>query len=101
MYGRVDVRAKLPSGAGTWPAIWMLGKNINEPGGFFSNQFGTVSWPACGEIDIMEHWGNNPNVIHGSIHTHSSFRKHHQHANKNTLSGQQHLLCLFYRMGRN
>ena len=72
-YGRVDVRAKLPSGAGTWPAIWMLGKNINEPGGFFSNQFGTVSWPACGEIDIMEHWGNNPNVIHGSIHTPSSF----------------------------
>ena len=72
-YGRVDVRAKLPTGAGTWPAIWMLGQNINEPGGFFSNEFGTVSWPACGEIDIMEHWGNNPNVIHGSIHTPSSF----------------------------
>jgi beta-glucanase (GH16 family) len=72
-YGRVDVRAKLPIGAGTWPAIWMLGQNIIEPGGFFSNQFGTASWPACGEIDIMEHWGNNPNVIHGSIHTPSSF----------------------------
>ncbi|MFN7603201.1 MAG: family 16 glycosylhydrolase [Bacteroidota bacterium] len=72
-YGRVDVRAKLPSGAGTWPAIWMLGQNIIEPGGFFSNQFGTIGWPACGEIDIMEHWGNNPNVIHGSIHTPSSF----------------------------
>ncbi|MFM8832905.1 MAG: family 16 glycosylhydrolase, partial [Cytophagales bacterium] len=72
-YGRVDVRAKLPIGAGTWPAIWMLGQNIIEPGGVFSNQFGTVSWPACGEIDIMEHWGNNPNVIHGSIHTPSSF----------------------------
>lgn len=73
MYGRVDARAKLPTGAGTWPAIWMLGKNINEPGGFFSSQFGTTSWPATGEIDIMEHWGNNPNVIHGSIHTTSSF----------------------------
>lgn len=72
-YGRVDVRAKLPSGAGTWPAIWTLGQNINEPGGFFSSQFGAVNWPACGEIDIMEHWGNNPNVIHGSIHTPSSF----------------------------
>ncbi len=71
-YGRVDVRAKLPTGAGTWPAIWMLGKNINEPGGFFSSQFGTTNWPATGEIDIMEHWGNNPNVIHGSIHTTSS-----------------------------
>jgi len=72
MYGRVDVRAKLPAGAGTWPAIWMLGKNINEPGGYFSSQFGTTNWPATGEIDIMEHWGNNPNVIHGSIHTTSS-----------------------------
>jgi beta-glucanase (GH16 family) len=72
-YGRVDVRAKLPTGAGTWPAIWMLGKNINEPGGYFSSQFGTTNWPATGEIDIMEHWGNNPNVIHGSIHTTSSF----------------------------
>ncbi|MCX8490376.1 MAG: glycoside hydrolase family 16 protein, partial [Cyclobacteriaceae bacterium] len=71
-YGRVDVRAKLPTGAGTWPAIWMLGKNINEPGGYFSSQFGTTNWPATGEIDIMEHWGNNPNVIHGSIHTTSS-----------------------------
>jgi beta-glucanase (GH16 family) len=72
-YGRVDVRAKLPAGAGTWPAIWMLGKNINEPSGYFSSQFGTTNWPATGEIDIMEHWGNNPNVIHGSIHTPSSF----------------------------
>ncbi|MFM7851411.1 MAG: family 16 glycosylhydrolase, partial [Flammeovirgaceae bacterium] len=72
-YGRVDVRAKLPTGAGTWPAIWMLGQNIKEPGGFFSSQFGTIDWPACGEIDIMEHWGNNPNVIHTSIHTPSSF----------------------------
>jgi beta-glucanase (GH16 family) len=72
-YGRVDVRAKLPAGAGTWPAIWMLGKNINEPGGYFASQFGTTNWPATGEIDIMEHWGNNPNVIHGSVHTPSSF----------------------------
>ncbi len=71
-YGRVDVSAKLPSGAGTWPAIWMLGKNINEPGGYWSDEFGNVNWPATGEIDIMEHWGNNPNVIHGSIHTTSS-----------------------------
>jgi len=47
-YGRVEVRAKLPTGGGTWPAIWSLGAN-----------FDTVGWPTCGEIDIMEHVGNN------------------------------------------
>ncbi len=72
-YGRVDVRAKLPAGNGTFPAIWMLGKNINEQGAYFASQYGTTTWPACGEIDIMEHWGYNPNVIAQSIHTPSSF----------------------------
>jgi len=61
-YGRVDVRAKLPTGRGTWPAIWMLGNNITS-----------VGWPACGEIDIMEHVGNSQDVIHHSLHTPSSF----------------------------
>ena len=56
-YGKVEVRAKLPTGAGTWPAIWMLGEN-----------YATKPWPACGEIDIMEHVGNNQNVIHGTLH---------------------------------
>ncbi|HMO61372.1 MAG TPA: family 16 glycosylhydrolase [Ferruginibacter sp.] len=56
-YGRVEARAKLPAGGGTWPAIWMLGSNI-----------GTVGWPACGEIDIMEHIGNDLNRIHGTLH---------------------------------
>ncbi|HPH89178.1 MAG TPA: family 16 glycosylhydrolase, partial [Ferruginibacter sp.] len=56
-YGKVEVRAKLPSGGGTWPAIWMLGNDI-----------GTVGWPACGEIDIMEHVGNDQNRIHGTLH---------------------------------
>jgi beta-glucanase (GH16 family) len=74
LYGRVDVRAKLPSGVGTWPAIWMLGKNIDENGSYWDNQgYGTTSWPACGEIDIMEHWGANPNYISSAIHTPSSF----------------------------
>jgi hypothetical protein len=56
-YGRVEVRAKLPEGGGTWPAIWMLGANFDE-----------VGWPATGEIDILEHKGNEPNTIHGTLH---------------------------------
>lgn len=56
-YGKVEARAKLPIGIGTWPAIWMLGNNIN-----------TVSWPACGEIDIMEHVGKEQNKIYGTLH---------------------------------
>ena len=72
--GRVEVRAKLPTGVGTWPAIWMLGKNINENGAYWQSQgFGTTPWPACGEIDIMEHWGNNQNYIQSALHTPSSF----------------------------
>jgi beta-glucanase (GH16 family) len=67
-YGRVEARAKLPTGAGTWPAIWMLGKNIKEPGGYWTATHGTINWPACGEIDIMEHWGRNQNVISSSVH---------------------------------
>ena len=76
-YGRVDVRAKVPINAGTWPAIWMLGKNINENGAYFDLQgFGAVSWPACGEIDIMEHgiFVSQPvNYIQGTLHTPSSY----------------------------
>lgn len=56
-YGRVEVRAKLPAGKGTWPAIWMLGSNFAELG-----------WPGCGEIDIMEHRGYEPNKIFGTLH---------------------------------
>jgi beta-glucanase (GH16 family) len=71
-YGRVEARAKLPFGVGTWPAIWMLGKNVNEPGGFWQPQYGNTGWPACGEIDIMEHWGNNQNQVSSALHTPSS-----------------------------
>lgn len=56
-FGRIDIRAKLPKGNGIWPALWMLGSNISS-----------VSWPACGEIDIMELIGSSPNVCHGTLH---------------------------------
>ncbi len=56
-YGKVEFRAKLPVGGGTWPATWMLGQN-----------YATNPWPACGEIDVMEHKGNEPNTIHGTLH---------------------------------
>jgi len=74
-YGRVDIRAKAPNGQGTWPALWLLGKNVNEDGGFFDANFGTSGWPACGEIDIMEHgiFPDRPvNYIGSAIHTPSS-----------------------------
>ena len=57
-YGTIEVKAKLPLGQGTWPAIWMLGNDI-----------GTVGWPACGEIDVMEYVGKNPHTIHTTLHT--------------------------------
>ena len=73
-HGRVEARAKLPQGVGTWPAIWMLGKNINETGAYWQTQgYGTTGWPECGEIDIMEHWGSNQNFVQSALHTPSSF----------------------------
>ena len=59
-YGRFEVRARLPSGRGTWPAIWMLASH---------NTYGKNYWPDNGEIDIMEHVGYDPDVVHATIHT--------------------------------
>ena len=61
-YCTVEVRAKLPQGKGIWPAIWMLGNDIDQKG-----------WPLCGEIDIMEYVGKTPNEIHTTLHTADSF----------------------------
>lgn len=60
LYGRIEVRAKLPKGRGTWPAIWMLSTDWKYGG-----------WPESGEIDIMEHVGYDPGVIHATAHSES------------------------------
>ncbi len=56
-YGRVEARLKLPTGRGIWPAFWMLGADID-----------TVPWPDCGEIDVMENIGSEPDIVHGTVH---------------------------------
>lgn len=61
LYGRIDVRAKIPTGRGSWPAIWTLGTNVDQ-----------VGWPQCGEIDIMENVGFTPNTIYCTVHVANS-----------------------------
>lgn len=56
-YGLIEARIKVPGGRGTWPAFWMLGSDIDE-----------IGWPACGEIDVMEHVGSDPCTVHGTVH---------------------------------
>ena len=56
-YGRFEARMRLPRGQGIWPAFWMLGDDIDQ-----------VGWPRCGEIDVMEHIGREPAVVHGTVH---------------------------------
>ncbi|TDE16454.1 glycoside hydrolase family 16 protein [Dyadobacter psychrotolerans] len=60
LYGKFEIKAKLPQGRGTWPAVWMLGTE---------KSYGNKGWPDNGEIDIMEHVGFDQNRVHGNIHT--------------------------------
>ncbi|MFN0033943.1 MAG: family 16 glycosylhydrolase [Saprospiraceae bacterium] len=75
-FGRIDIRAALPEGQGIWPALWMLGGNIS-----------TVNWPACGEIDIMELVGHQPNRVHGTIHYGADNSQHQFIGNSKALAG--------------
>ena len=56
-YGRIEARVNVPAGQGLWPAFWMLGSDIDE-----------VAWPNCGEIDILEVRGQEPDVVFGTVH---------------------------------
>ncbi|MFD0895214.1 glycoside hydrolase family 16 protein [Luteolibacter ambystomatis] len=78
-YGKIEVRAKLPSGKGIWPAIWMLGDNR-----------GPTRWPMCGEIDIMEFVSHTPGVVHGTLHFAKPGTTEHQSAGGQTKSDSLH-----------
>ncbi|MDQ6609001.1 MAG: family 16 glycosylhydrolase [Bacteroidota bacterium] len=75
-YGRVDIRAKLPKGKGVWPALWMLGNNIN-----------TIGWPASGEIDILELLGQEPSKSYGTLHYGATSATHGSKGTYYTLNG--------------
>lgn len=65
LYGRIEVRAQMPSSIGAWPAIWTLGESIRLP----KDDPGYWNWPACGEIDIVELWANQSNRVASCLHT--------------------------------
>jgi beta-glucanase (GH16 family) len=85
LYGRIEVKAKLPKGRGTWPAIWML-----------STEWRYGGWPASGEIDIMEHVGYDPDVVHGTIHTEAyNHMKQTQREGKITVPGSSYMFNVY------
>lgn len=102
-YGRIDVYAKLPSQAGIWPAIWTLGSNINEKGNFFGDTRGSVGWPACGEIDLMEKRGWQNDRVLGTFHwknpTDSKYASYTKDKTVDNLTEQFHLYSLIWNSG--
>jgi beta-glucanase (GH16 family) len=91
LHGRVDIRAKLPEGQGIWPALWMLGDNIDS-----------IGWPACGEIDIMEMIGHQPGTLYGTMHWGDT--AHHSKGNSLVLSSGKfndefHVFSLLWELG--
>jgi len=92
-YGRIDIRAKLPEGQGLWPALWMLGSNIDNAG-----------WPACGEIDIMELTGDRPGRVLGTAHwgtkTPSTFITKNYGIGAAKFSDEYHVFTLIWEENR-
>ncbi|MFI5132485.1 MAG: family 16 glycosylhydrolase [Chitinophagales bacterium] len=91
-FGRIDIRAKVPKGKGIWPALWMLGNNIDAAG-----------WPACGEMDILELLGHEPNKIYGTMHWGATVGLHGSKGNSYTLSSgsfdqQFHVYSLIWKL---
>ena len=91
-YGRIDLRAKTPKGKGIWPALWMLGNNIDA-----------VNWPACGEIDILELLGQEPNKIYGTMHWGANFNNHSSKGSSYTLASgsfdqQFHVYSIIWKL---
>ena len=84
-FGRIDIRAALPEGQGLWPALWMLGSNIDA-----------VGWPSCGEIDIMELTGNLPNRVVGTVHYGASVSQHQYISAPKYLSGNDNFQDEFH-----
>ena len=99
-FGRVDVMAKLPAEAGTWPAIWTLGDNINEIGNYFGSTYGSVGWPVCWEIDIMEQNGWDKTNLIGHLHYSNANTNVYQNDGSTTYiqdsSGQFHIYSLIW-----
>jgi beta-glucanase (GH16 family) len=84
-FGRIDIRAALPGGQGLWPALWMLGSNIDA-----------VPWPACGEIDIMELAGHLPNRVLGTVHFGANQSQHQYIGNAKYLDGNKNFQDEFH-----
>lgn len=84
-FGRIDIRAALPEGKGLWPALWMLGSNVDA-----------VGWPASGEIDIMELTGDLPNRVVGTVHYGANLGDHQQNTNALYLSGTDNFQDAFH-----
>jgi beta-glucanase (GH16 family) len=86
-HGRLEIRAKLPAGAGAWPAFWALGVNLPK-----------VGWPRCGEIDVTEYTGNRPRVTTAAAHL-AGYLGGHWYATRtspasSTLSSQFHVYAV-------
>ncbi len=83
LYGRIEVRAQMPGGQGAWPAIWMLGDCLRKD----KSNPEYYNWPACGEIDIVEIWGNNPCRVAACLHTSKHGKEHIKPNDFHTVTG--------------